>query len=100
MSLKEEIQTAINSGAKVLVDFYQDGCPPCKALAAQLDKVMENNPDIIVIKVNANDKAEGTALAIERNIRSAPTVFLYKEAELIKQHVGVLPYSKIVDIFE
>lgn len=100
MSLKEEIQTAILSGAKVLVDFYQDNCPPCKAVAMHIEKIMENNPEIIVFKVNANDNGEGSALAVESNVRSAPTLLFYKNGELLKSHVGVYPYSKIIDIFE
>lgn len=100
MSLKEDIDIAVASGAKVLLDFYQEDCPPCKMVAMQLDKVEKENPDIKVFKLKAGGSVEESELFQEFGIRSAPQLYFYKDKVQIKHHIGAIPYSKIVDIFE
>ncbi|MCI7630228.1 MAG: thioredoxin family protein [Ruminococcus sp.] len=43
----------------VLVDFYSDGCVPCKRIAPLLSEVAAADPDgLKVVKVNINFDAE------------------------------------------
>lgn len=100
MSLKEEIQTAIDSGQKVLVDYYRDACPPCKAVAMQINKIVSDNPDILVFKVKANNTDEETAMFVEKNIQSVPQLYLYQDKVEIGRLAGAQPYSKIVGVFK
>lgn len=99
MSLKEEIQTAIDSGQKVLVDFYSSTCAPCKAVAMHLAKVESENTDIKVIKVQSDGSDEEQALFAEKGFRSVPQLFFYKDSKEIAHYSGAIPYSKMIDIF-
>lgn len=99
MSLKEEIQTAIDSGQKVLVDFYGSTCAPCKALAMQLAKVESEHADVKIIKVQSDGSDEEQALFAEKGIRTVPQLYFYKDAKEIAHYGGVIPYSKIMEIF-
>lgn len=99
MSLKDKIQTAIESGQKVLVDYYRDSCPPCKGLAMQLAKVEQNNPDILIVKIKANSSEEETEMFQFKNIQSVPQLFFYQNGKEIAHMTGATPYSKIIDVF-
>jgi thiol-disulfide isomerase/thioredoxin len=41
-------------GRTTIFDFYSEYCPPCRALAPQLDKLHKTRQDIVVVKVNIN----------------------------------------------
>lgn len=100
MSVKEQIQTAIDSGQKVLVDFYSSTCGPCKALAMQLAKVESEHSDIIVIKVQGDGSPEERDLFLEKGFRTVPHLFFYKDTKEIAHYQSAIPYSKIIEVFE
>lgn len=99
MSLKEEIQTAIDSGQKVLVDFYGSTCAPCKALAMQLAKVEKERTDVLIFKVQSDGSDEEQALFAEKGFRTVPQLFFYENTKEIAHYSSVIPYSKIVEVF-
>jgi thioredoxin 1 len=74
----------ISSGI-VLVDFWATWCRPCLALAPILEKV-EAATDATVAKVDV-DKAQ--ALAGKFNVRSIPTMILFKDGQPVDQMVGM-----------
>lgn len=99
MSVKEQIQTAIDSGQKVLVDFYSSTCGPCKALSKHLDTVQAENTDIVVIKVQSDGSEEERDIFLEKGYRTVPHLLFYKDAKEIAHYQSVIPPSKIVEIF-
>lgn len=99
MSLKKQIQTAIDSGQKVLVDFYSSTCGPCKVLSKQLEKIEQDHPDILVIKVLADGTDEEQSLFAEKGFKTVPHLFFYKDTKEIAHYQSVIPYSKILDVF-
>ena len=46
---------AISRDRLVVLDFYAQWCGSCKALYPKLSKLSEENPDILVLKVNFDD---------------------------------------------
>lgn len=44
MSIKQTIKDAVTTGGPVVVDFWRDGCAPCKGLAMQLETVQKKTP--------------------------------------------------------
>jgi thioredoxin 1 len=60
----------------VVVDFYAQWCPPCRALAPLLERFAEQNADTVkVVKVDT-DKDE--ALAGRYEIRMIPTLVAFR----------------------
>lgn len=100
MSIKQTIKDAVAAGGPVVVDFWNDGCAPCKGLAMQLETVQKKHPNVTVIKVKAGESEEADEIFKSLNIRNTPTMYLYNNSTELKVHVGILPASKILDILD
>lgn len=71
----------------ILVDFWADWCAPCKMMAPVLNDVAEQLPEgSSVGKVNV-DKAR--VISGKYNIRSIPTLILFKDGKEINRFVGI-----------
>lgn len=97
MSIKENIENAIASGNPVVVDYWRDGCQPCKAVDAALAGLVKKHPSVIVIKVKNGESVEADELFEEKGIRSVPTLMLYNHTQSAGVITGAVPASKILD---
>ena len=77
----------------VLVDVKTEWCGPCKALAPLLEELStEYIGKVIFGKVDADKCPE---ISKNLNIRSVPTLILYKNGVLIERYTGVSSKVKI-----
>ena len=83
----------LKSEKTVLIDFYADWCGPCRMLAPTLQKIADENPDIKVCKVNADDDEELTA---SFGVMSIPALFVLKDGKVVNQGVGAMPEAQIL----
>ena len=73
----------LGSKEPVLVDFYTDTCPPCRAMAPVLQEMeTEANGSFKVVKVNAATEAE---LAASFRISSVPSFFAFSNGKCVGQ---------------
>ena len=79
-----EFEDTIKDGV-TLVDFFADWCGPCKMLAPVLEDVSLQYPDIKFVKVNVDENMD---LAERFGIMSIPTVYLFKDGEVIAKTGG------------
>ena len=80
-------QEVLKSTTPVLVDFWGQYCPPCRALAPILDELAdEYDGRVKIAKVNTDDQM---ALAAQYGIHSVPTLLLFKEGQVVDQVVGL-----------
>lgn len=86
MSLAD-FEKQLASGRKVLVDFYADWCAPCKKMAPFLEKISKENPDILLVKINA-DAHKSLLEALK--IGAIPTLQLYENGRKSWQHEGFI----------
>ena len=77
----------------VLVDFWADWCAPCRVLMPVLAKLADEfRGQMLVAKVNTEEQR---GIATEYQIRSLPTVKLFRNGEVMDEFMGALPESAI-----
>ena len=83
----------INENRPVLVDFYADWCQPCKMVTPILKEVKsELGEKVKIIKINVD---HNPAISAKYNIRSIPTLMLFKNGQMRFNQAGVLPAGEI-----
>ena len=76
----------------VLVDFFAPWCGPCKQIAPILEGLDSELKSVSIYKVNIDDHPE---IATEFQVRSIPTLKLFKDGKEVSTKVGMLPKSSI-----
>lgn len=69
----------------VLVDFWSQGCEPCKALMPHVEKLSEKYGD--KIKFCKLDTTKARRLAIKQKVLGLPVIAIYKDGEKIDEVV-------------
>ena len=85
---KDNFEDVVTGNGMVVVDFWADWRGPCKGFAPVFEAASEKHPDIVFAKVNADDEQE---LAGAFNIRSIPTLMVFREKVILFQQAGALP---------
>jgi thioredoxin 1 len=86
---------AITGNDIVFVDFWATWCGPCKSFAPIYEEVAEKNPDIVFAKINTEDEQN---LAASFQIRSIPTLMIFREQIVLFSQAGMLPQSALEDL--
>lgn len=81
----------------VLVDFFATWCGPCKMLAPELEDYAEQNPNITVIKIDVDEHQNEAA---KFNIRSVPTLLVFKNGSLVKETAGYRDVDGLKDLVD
>ena len=93
--MKESFKDIISGNQPVLVDFHATWCGPCHTQAPILKEVsanMKGKARIIKIDVDKNQP-----LAQQYQVRSIPTLILFKNGEPVWRQAGVATKGQLVD---
>jgi len=92
---KDNFQSAIDDNDIVIVDFWATWCGPCKQFAPVFEAASELHPDIVFGKVNTEEQQE---LAGDFQIRSIPTLMIFREQIGVFMQPGALPPQALEEI--
>jgi len=93
----ENFNATIESGKTVIIDFWAPWCGPCRAFAPTFEAVSEEYPDVVFAKVNTEDQQE---LGAAFNIRSIPTLMVFREQVVLFSQPGMLPKSALHEVIK
>ncbi len=91
----DNFEQTVTENDFVVVDFWAPWCGPCQGFAPVYEQVSEKHPDIVFAKVNTEDQRD---LASYFQIRSIPTLMIFREKVVIFSQPGALPESGFVDV--
>ena len=88
----------INGDQPVLVDFYADWCGPCQMMAPVLEEVsneVRGKAKVLKVDVDKNQKA-----ATIYQVRSIPTLVLFKKGKILWRHSGTATKEQLKSLIE
>ena len=94
---KENFEATINSNDTVLLDFWASWCGPCQQFAPVFEAMSESHPGIVFAKINTEEQQE---IAGHFQIRSIPTLMIFREQIIVFSQPGALPPAGLKSIIE
>ncbi len=88
----------INAEKPVLVDFFATWCGPCQTMKPILDDLkskLGNTASVLKVDVDKNPHA-----ASKYQIRSVPTLILFKQGKIVWRQSGVVPANQLAQIIK
>jgi thioredoxin 1 len=92
---KDNFEAAITDNDIVIVDFWAPWCGPCKSFAPIYESISEKHEDIVFAKINTEEQQE---LGASFQIRSIPTLMIFREKIVIFSQAGMLPESALEEL--
>ncbi len=91
----QSFEDTITTNDIVIIDFWAPWCGPCRSFAPIFDKVSDNHTDIVFAKVNTEEEQD---LAANFQIRSIPTLMIFREQVILYAEAGMLSEPQLEQV--
>lgn len=92
---KDTFQAATQAEQPLIIDFWAPWCGPCRNFAPIFESVAKEHPDVTFAKINTEEEQE---LASALQIRSIPTLMVFRENVLLFSQAGALAASQLQEL--
>lgn len=88
----------LKSEQPVLIDFWAQWCAPCRAIGPVVEALAKDySGKVKVGKINID---ENPRTPTQYDVRSIPTLLVFKGGKVVGQIVGAVPRPKIEDLIK
>ena len=88
----------LKSSQPVLIDFWATWCAPCRAIAPIVEQLATDYAGKLkVAKLNIDENPKVPTMY---EVRSIPTLLVFKDGKVVGQIVGAVPRPKIEDMIK
>ena len=94
---KDNLEETITNNDFVIMDFWSPTCGPCQSFGPVFEEESEKHDNIVFAKVNTADEPE---IAAHFQVRSVPTIMIFREQVIIFSQAGALPAEQFADLVE
>lgn len=88
---KENFKDFYKDKPFALIDFWASWCGPCRMLTPVLEE-LDKETGLAIGKVNVDEEEE---ISEAFNVSSIPTLFLFKDGNLVDKRVGYMPLEEL-----
>jgi len=92
---RDNFESIVTDNPMVIVDFWASWCAPCRAFAPTFETASERHADVVFGKVDTEEQSE---LAAAFNIRSIPTLMVFRENVVLYADAGALPPAMLEEV--
>jgi thioredoxin 1 len=94
--MNASFQSILDTNKPVLIDFFATWCGPCQTLTPILKEVKDSLGDkVSILKIDVD---KNQSIASQHQVRSVPTLLLFKDGKQVWRQSGVLSKNDLISI--